>query len=84
MLLEVGAGLGLGGEGHQLEVAEGLEAVAEAVDLVIDGQDAELAAAGLGVEAEQQPVDEGERLLAEVLGGDLLTPVRKRPRQAGV
>jgi hypothetical protein len=51
-VLRRGAGLVAVGE-----VAQGLQAVAQAVDVVADGEDAELAPAGLGIQAEQDAVD---------------------------
>ena len=53
------------------QVAQGLQAVAQAIDIIVDGKNAQLAASRLGIEAEQDPVDEHQRLVPQMLGGDV-------------
>lgn len=66
------------------QVAQGLQAVAEPVDVVADWKDTELAPAGLRAEAEQDAVDVDQGLVPQLLGGHLARAVRQGPpaRQA--
>ena len=69
MLREVGAVLGRGaGLAAIGQVTQGLQTVAQPVDVVADGQNAQFAAAGLGVETEQNAVDIDQGLMPELLG----------------
>jgi hypothetical protein len=53
------------------QIAQSFQTIAEAVRIVIDRQNAEFAAPRLGVEAEEDPIDEDECLMPEVFRGDL-------------
>lgn len=65
-LVEVGAVAGVfGGEGDVFEFAEGVEAVAGAVDAALHGEVAE-GGAGLGIEEKEEAVEEAEAFLGEV------------------
>ncbi|MCY1009720.1 hypothetical protein OV079_29980 [Nannocystis pusilla] len=60
--------LGEGLEGSQLEVAQGRERVTAAIGVGVHRHDAELGAAGLDVEQEQQAVEEHHAFAGEPLG----------------
>src|SRR5579872_927483 len=70
VLVNVGSVFAGGAKRGLFEVAERLEAVAEAVTLLVDRQDLQLSPTGLGIETEQEPIDEGEGFVFQVLGGD--------------
>src|SRR5690606_3716528 len=62
-------------ERHLFQIAKRLQAVTEPVGLFFDRQDFQLTATGLGIKAEQQPVDEGQGLALELSGRDLVTAI---------
>ena len=75
VLMKVGSFTGRIRQWHQLEVTQRLQAVTEPEDVVINWQDLQLTTAGFRVEAKQQPINECQRLAAQMLCRDFIRAV---------